>query len=163
MWLVEYFTRILEAEHYFMRNITLFYTEIQRFFAGFFVFYPWPSIYIKCKRNRMYTIILRNNSTNEVAVYNNMQDVAMGRLYLEFRNVDIDVPDGEYTYAVFTNNRNDVTYEFKADILDTIIHTEDGDCELRDINPRVGLMRVGIVSAVNTYDNNKNETYYYEG
>ena len=111
----------------------------------------------------MYTLILRNNATNEVSVYDGLQNVGNARLYLEFQDVELDVPDGEYTYAAFDNDRDDITYDFKSNILDSVIHTDDGDVELRDINPRVGLMRIGIVEEANTYDNNDKQTYYYEG
>lgn len=113
----------------------------------------------------MYTLILRNNSTNEVRVFDDLTDVGGARLYLQFEDVELDIPDGEYTYAVFETRRDDITYDFKANILDSILHTEDGDVELRDIHPRVGLMRIGLVQETNQYQDNKNtanDTYYYE-
>lgn len=111
----------------------------------------------------MYTLILKNNSTNEFTVYDGLQNVSGKQLYLEFNDVELEVPDGEYTYAVFSNDRDDITYDFKAEILDTVLHTEDGDVELRDINPRIGLLRIGLVEETNKYDNNSRDTYYYEG
>lgn len=111
----------------------------------------------------MYTLILKNNSTNEFTVYDDLQNVSGKQLYLEFNDVELEVPDGEYTYAVFLNDRDDITYDFKAEMLDTVLHTEDGDVELRDINPRIGLLRIGLVEETNKYDNNSRDTYYYEG
>lgn len=112
----------------------------------------------------MYSLIIRNNATNQPFAYSGLTNTSSGRLYLKFEGLELDVPDGEYTYAVFACDRTDVTYDFKAQILDTVIHTDDGDVELRDLDPRIGLLRVGEINKDETvYDNKHNETFYYEG
>ena len=116
------------------------------------------------KRLVMYNLIIRNNATNESYAYSGLTNTYGGNLYLKFDHIELNVPDGEYTYAVYGCDRNDVTYDFKAQILDTIIHTGDGDVELRDLNPRIGILRIGdVVRDEVNYNNNHNETFYYEG
>lgn len=109
----------------------------------------------------MYTLILRNNATNEVNVISGLTNISEKRLYLQF-DTDIDAPDGEYTYAVFPCDRNDVIYDFKANILDSVLSVDDTDFELRDLNPRYGLLRIGDVVPTAQFDNDDKQTYYYE-
>lgn len=112
----------------------------------------------------MYDLILQNNTTKRFYIFQELVDIAPTELYLEFENVEMDIPDGEYTYAVFINDRDDVTYDFKTPILDTIIHTDEEDVILKNIQPYTGLLRVGEVNETNNYDDvRNNNTIYYEG
>lgn len=109
-----------------------------------------------------YDIILENNGSREFFILQGLENVSTTDLYLQFDEVELPVgmPDGEYTYAVFSNNRDDVVYTPKTPILDTLIHTDDGDITLRDINPFTGLLRVGDVQETNIYpDENTNYLY----
>lgn len=109
-----------------------------------------------------YDIIMQNNGSREFFILQGLENVSTTDLYLEFKEVELPVgmPDGEYTYAVFSNNRDDVVYTPKTPILDTLIHTDDGDITLRDINPFTGLLRVGDVQETNIYPEG-NTNYLY--
>lgn len=121
----------------------------------------------------MYDIIIQNNASKKFYLLQGLEDIAPTELYLEFSNVELpeDLPDGEYTYACFINDRDDVSYDFKTPILDTIIHTDDGDIVLKDIQPFTGLLRVGNIEQSNVYGDehleypydDNNDIIYYEG
>ena len=97
-----------------------------------------------------------------------VHEVAGGQFELE-----MEADEGEYTYALLRNDRNDVTYDFRIPILDSIIHTEEGDVVLRDLQPPTGLLRMGdTIEEANIYDNTaysghttdeNNTIFYYEG
>lgn len=109
-----------------------------------------------------YTVILQNNTSKEFTVLNDLENVSKSHLYLKFDAVDLDLPEGEYTYVCFPNTRNDVTYEFKQDILETLVKTSDGNVKLRFLDPEIGLLRIGdVMESKNNYDQ-KNMTFYYE-
>lgn len=109
-----------------------------------------------------YCLILENNSSKEFHVFSGLNDNSENHLYHKFF-VDLSgCTEGEHTYALFRNERDDVVYEFKTPLLDTILHTGDGDVVLSDLNPSTGLMRIGDkVENTNIYDDNKEHTIYY--
>ena len=123
----------------------------------------------------MYDIILQNNASKEFTLLQGLTNVSLTDLYLQFDEVELDVPDGEYTYACFVNDREDVEYDLKTPILDTIVIADGKHIELRDLQPLTGLLRVGTVGEENDYDTdsvtyhpyddgrNDNNTIYYEG
>ena len=111
----------------------------------------------------MYDIILQNNASKEFTILRGLTNISLTELYLEFEDVELDVPDGEYTYACFINDRDDVEYDLKTPILDTILTIDDKHIELRDIQPLTGLLRVGEEKPVEVYDEGDNKTFYYEG
>ena len=86
-------------------------------------------------------------------------------LYIEFDNLDIpdNAQNGEYSYAVIFNGRDDVEYEFKNVLLDSVVKTDDGNVLLRDLKPIVGLLRIGKVKELNEYKGNTTNNYYYKG
>lgn len=111
-----------------------------------------------------YDIIIQNNATKQTYVFKT-EDTSGTYLYHEF-DVDMDVPEGEYTYVVLRSNRKDVEYEFKVPVNDTIVRVGDEEWILRDFQPLTGLMRIGdFPGTVNVYDKNNentNDTIYYE-
>ena len=109
-----------------------------------------------------FDLILQNNSTKEFFLFNGLENVSLSHLYIQFDNIDLDIPSGEYTYVAIENSRNDVEYEFKTPILDTIIKTTDGNVKLEDLHPRIGLLRVGEITDVNIYDKNNEGLIFYE-
>lgn len=112
----------------------------------------------------LYTLILKNNASSKFAVIDNLVNVSTTDLYLQFEDVELGLEDGEYTYAAFANERIDLSYDFKEELLSTIItYDENKTIELRDLNPYVGLMRIGLVPLEAVYDNNNKKEYYYEG
>ena len=115
------------------------------------------------KENDMWDIILQNNSTNQTYLYSGLTNVSLNHLYLEFSDIDLDLPSGEYTIVAIENSRTDVVYEFRTPVLDSIMHTEDGDIKLEDLHPRINLMRIGDIIKEAEYDskdNNKTFIYY---
>lgn len=107
-----------------------------------------------------YDVILKNNATGKYTLIPSQENVSPTELYLQF-DVNLDLPDGEYTYAV-VKTYDSVTYTFKQETLASIVSWEGGSAELRDFNPFVGLMRIGDIKSDAVYDDNK-QNYFYEG
>lgn len=112
-----------------------------------------------------YDLILQNNASKEYFVFSGLTDISTNHLYHSF-DIELNVPDGEYTYALFVNNRDDVVYELKTPVLSIILHTEDGDVLLRDLQPDTGLLKIGAGKPVydNVYDESedKKTIFYYD-
>lgn len=111
----------------------------------------------------MFDLLLQNNATKVCYLLQELENVSTTDLYLEFVEVDLDLPEGEYTYAVVPNDREDTEYVFTTPILKTLVITGDGQVELEDLNPRTGLLRIGKVERNNTVYDDDNKTIYYEG
>lgn len=110
----------------------------------------------------MYDIVLQNNATREVTLLTKQVNVSTSHLYLEFDDVELDLPDGEYTVVCFINNRDDVEYEYDTPILETIAKTGEGNVKLKYLNPNIHIMRVGPAPKQNNkYD--KQNLIFYEG
>lgn len=112
-----------------------------------------------------FDLILLNNASKQVTILTKLENESMNHLYLEFNDVDLDVPSGEYTYVVIPNDRNDVKYDVKLPILNSVLHTDDGDVLFKDLHPRIGLLKVGLEETDNVYvddtvDNNNTFLYY---
>lgn len=111
----------------------------------------------------MFTLILRNNATNESRVYDGLKNVSSSKLYLEFKDFVTDLPDGEYTYAAFINDRDDTEVDVRPDVVDSVVTADGKEVEVRYLHPRVGLLRIGTPKGDDThYENKKNDIYYYE-
>lgn len=112
-----------------------------------------------------YDLLLQNNASKEFTIYSGLTNISDNHLYYHF-DVELDVPDGEYTYVVQVDNRDDVEYELKTPILSTMIHTGDGDVLLRDLQPATGLLRIGAGTPVydNVYDQTEDNQliFYYD-
>lgn len=112
-----------------------------------------------------YDLLLQNNASKEHFIYSGLTDISTNHLYHQF-DVELDVPDGEYTYVVTVNNRDDVVYELKTPLLSTILHTNDGDVILRDLQPGTGLLQIGDGKPVydNVYDESEDTKtiFYYD-
>ena len=107
-----------------------------------------------------FVLILQNNASKQFYWYKDLENVSLSHLYIQFDNIELDVPSGEYTYVVFENSREDIDFDFKNPILDSIILTNDGDIKLEDIHPRIGLLRVGLVQNASIYDKETNLIFY---
>lgn len=123
-----------------------------------------------------YRLILQNNATKEIHSVGGLVNTSETDLYLKFDDVSIDtLEDGEYTYYCIMDNFDDalvvvldednggsVVLDFDIVVYDKGV--EVSRTQLRDINPLVGLLRIGDVAATdNSYNNEENKTYYYEG
>lgn len=113
-----------------------------------------------------YDIILQNNASKQVFLLPGVDDKSESHLYHLFE-VKIDAPEGEYTYVIVYNERDDVEYEYKTPILDTVLHYgDDESIVLRLLQPDTGLLRIGAtIEPENTYipDENNDTTFYYNG
>lgn len=112
-----------------------------------------------------YDVILQNNASKETFLYPGVEDMSESHLYHEFE-VEIDAPDGEYTYVLLKNSRDDVEYTFRTPILDTIVAVDGEEYLLEYFQPATGLLKIGVeATPVNIYDKKKenNDTiFYYE-
>lgn len=109
-----------------------------------------------------YDLIIQNNGSKQTFLFSGLTDTSENHLYHTFEELDLDVPDGEYTYYLLRNERDDVVYDFKVPLGDTIIHADDQEIVLKDLQAPTGLLRVGSeIKPTNTYDNNKEKTIFY--
>ena len=112
-----------------------------------------------------YDLLLENNASKEFFIYSGLTDISDNHLYYRFET-EIDVPYGEYTDVLLINNRDDVEYNLNIPILNTILHTGEGDVLLRDLQPSTGLLQIG--DGVPVYENLYDETqdnnliFYYD-
>ena len=89
-----------------------------------------------------FDIIFVNNASKKVKILQKQENVSEDKDYLSFENVELDLPDGEYTYAAIYNNRDDVRYNVKNDLLETIVMTDDGNVPLKVLRTLMGLLMV---------------------
>ena len=87
-----------------------------------------------------FDIIFVNNASKKVKILQSQENVSEDQECLRFENVKLDLPDGEYTYAVICNVRDDVRYDVKNDLLETIVSTNDGNVPLKVLRPLTGLL-----------------------
>lgn len=89
-----------------------------------------------------FDIIFVNNASKKVKILQKQENVSEDKDYLTFENVELDLPDGEYTYAAIYNDRDDVRYNVKNDLLETIVMTDEGNVPLKVLRPLMGLLMV---------------------
>lgn len=111
-----------------------------------------------------FDLILQNSATKAEYLVSGLVDSG-NRLAYVFDGFAMpeDARTGEYYCALIWNGRKDVTYEFKDVLLDSVLHTDEGDVTLRDLRPEVFLMRYGTVEADAIYADKNTEYYYYNG
>lgn len=109
-------------------------------------------------------LILQNNGNKQTWVISGLTNVSITHRYAEFDNVSLpeDMPNGEYSYALFTPPASAVEYTIKTDLWDTIVHWDDTEVQLRYLRPSTGVLRIGQVVEKNTYQEKENKTYYYK-
>lgn len=111
-----------------------------------------------------FDIILQNNASKQFFLFSKQENLSDNHLYLEF-DIDLDLPEGEYTVVCLENCREDVKYTFKTPILDTLITADDTTIQLRDLKPRISLLRLGKEvkeEAVYDEDSSNNNIFYYD-
>ena len=92
--------------------------------------------------NMKFDIIFMNNASKKVKILQKQENVSDGKDCLRFENVKLNLPDGEYTYAVICNERIDVRYDVKNDLLETVVLTDEGNVPLKVLRPFTGLLMV---------------------
>ena len=114
-------------------------------------------------KNKIYDLLLQNNASKEFFIYSGLADISASHLYYEF-DLELDVPDGEYTYCVQANDEQNVIYDLKTPLLSTILHVEENEILLRDLQPDTGLLQIGEGKPIfeNIYDKTQdNDTIFY--
>lgn len=100
-----------------------------------------------------YDLILQNCGSKEYKIYQKLENISNDPLILTF-NIDLsEMVEGEYNYAVIVNMRDDVVYDFKAELTKTVLRTEEGDIRLNKLNPQIGIIKI---------EGNKNQPIYFE-
>ena len=89
-----------------------------------------------------FDIIFMNNASKKVKILQKQENVSEDKDCLRFENVELDRPGGEYTYAVICNERIDVRYDVKNDLLETVVMTDEGNVPLKVLRPFTGLLMV---------------------
>ena len=87
-------------------------------------------------KNEFYTVA----AALAIAKYNNAQNVMLSWVW---------------------NGREDVEWEIKDVLLDTVAHTSAGDVKLRDLRPEIFLMRYGLVESEAQFRETDKQYYYY--
>lgn len=108
-----------------------------------------------------FDIIFMNNASKKVKILQKQENVSEDEDYLCFENVELDLPDGEYTYAVICNERIDVRYDVKNDLLETIVMTDEGNVPLKVLRPFTGLLMVKNEGKKTLFYNPKKEDGVY--
>ena len=89
-----------------------------------------------------FDIIFMNNASKKVKILQKQENVSEDQDCLRFENVELDLPDGEYTYAAIFNARDDVRYDVKNDLLETIVMAGEWNIPLKVLRPLTGLLMV---------------------
>ena len=113
------------------------------------------------KMNVKFDIIFMNNASKKVKILQKQENVSEDKDYLCFENVELDLPDGEYTYAVICNERIDVRYDVKNDLLETVVLTDEGNVPLKVLRPFTGLLLVKNENKKTLFYNPKREDGVY--
>lgn len=108
-----------------------------------------------------FDIIFVNNASKKVKILQKQENVSEDKDYLCFENVELDLPDGEYTYAAIYNARDDVRYDVKNDLLETIVLTDEGNVPLKVLRPLMGLLMVKNENKKTLFYNPKKEDGVY--
>lgn len=108
-----------------------------------------------------FDIIFMNNASKKVKILQKQENVSEDKDCLRFENVKLDLPDGEYTYAVICNERIDVRYDVKNDLLETIVLTDEGNVPLKVLRPFTGLLMAKNENKKTLFYNPKKEDGVY--
>lgn len=108
-----------------------------------------------------FDIIFMNNASKKVKILQKQENVSKDKDYLCFENVELDLPDGEYTYAAIFNARDDVRYDVKNDLLETIAMVNKWNVPLKVLRPFTGLLKVKNEGKKTLFYNPKKEYRAY--
>lgn len=92
--------------------------------------------------NMNFDIIFMNNASKKVKILQKQENVSEDKDYLLFENVELDLPDGEYTYAAIYNALDNVRYDVKNDLLETVVMANGRNVPLKVLRPLTGLLMV---------------------
>ena len=109
-----------------------------------------------------YDLFFQNNGSKQVFSVKGVEGTT-NEYYLTFEEFDMPegMEDGEYTYVVFTNERNDVEYEYAACLLDSYAIVDGEKYEFSKLKPLTGLLRIGEPKNDSIYTKSNNENIFY--
>lgn len=116
----------------------------------------------------IYDIFFQNNGSKQIFEVLRVEDKSDNPYYLSFKEFEMPekMEDGEYTYVVFANTlREDkYRYEYKADILDSVVVVDGKEYKFKDLKPLTGLLRMGNPKKEMIYNetNKESKEYYYK-
>lgn len=87
-----------------------------------------------------FTLILKNNTSNEVTINNLIGDVTINSII--FKDVEFDLSSGEYEYLLFLNYRTDVQFNFGTDLINSTVIVENKEIPIKLLRPMIGLMKI---------------------
>lgn len=108
-----------------------------------------------------YVLTIQNNASKTITHYKGLDDVADNPLYHLFKNIELDVPDGEYTYYLIYSNSSDIQFEDNPVPMESIVKTPLETLKMKDMRPATGLLRVGNVEDTAKYKKNNTKEYLY--
>lgn len=111
----------------------------------------------------MFDIILQNSASKKEYLVSGLKDTGNWQAYVfEGFKMPDSAPFGEYYGALIWNGRDDVEYDFRDVLLDTVLHTGEGDVLLRDLRPEIFVLRYGQVEPAVIYREKDTEFIYYK-
>lgn len=108
-----------------------------------------------------FDIIFVNNASKKVKILQKQENVSEDQDCLRFENVELDLPDGEYTYAAIWNARDDVRYDVKNDLLETVVKAGEWNVPLKFLRPLTGLLMVKNENKKTLFYNPKRRDGFY--
>lgn len=87
-----------------------------------------------------FTLILKNNTSNEVTINNLIGDVTINSII--FKDVEFDLPSGEYEYLLFLNYRTNVQFNFETDLINSTVIVDNKEIPIRLLRPMIGLLKI---------------------
>ena len=94
------------------------------------------------KMNMKFDIIFVNKASKKLKILQKPENVSEDNDCLRFENVELDLPDGEYTYAAIYNALDNVRYDVKNDLLETVVMANGRNVPLKVLRPLTGLLMV---------------------
>lgn len=88
-----------------------------------------------------FTIILKNNSSNQITVLDNLLGNVTNDSII-FNDIELNLLSGEYTALLFLNYRSDVTYNFNIELMKTEVVVNNDVIPIRLLRPIIQLLKV---------------------
>lgn len=119
-----------------------------------------------------YRLILQSNASKEFFIFSGLTDSVNNHLYHRFDDLELEIPEGEYTY-ILVPDQEDVEHILRTPLIDSSFIKDGVEKRFSEINPPTGLLRVGdiVPNAIfeeqpifeEQEEENNNKIFYYEG
>ena len=111
----------------------------------------------------MYDLVIQNSASKKEYVISGLKDTGNYLSYVfEYFSMPEGAQTGEYYCALIWNGRDDVEYELKDVLLNTVLHTGQGDVLLKDLRPEIFLLRYGTITPDTLHLDGDREYIYYK-